>query len=194
MTEGDLDRLAYRHAAWNVETELGGGLAAIVATLPFKYSQVEIDGFAMKIVYVDLLAFPEADKELDARPVDRNTLFRQADFISINLPLQPDTRHYVHADLINLMKSTAFLINMARGPIWREADVVAALQEQRIAGAGSDVYEVEPITADNPLLKLDNFVGTPHMSAHTEEAMIRMSMVAKDVLAVLEGREPQYPA
>ena len=151
-------------------------------------------GFAMKIVYVDLLAFPEADKELDSTPVDRNTLFRQADFISINLPLQPDTRHYVHADLINLMKPTAFLINMARGPIWQEADVVAALQEQRIAGAGSDVYEVEPISADNPLLKLENFVGTPHMSAHTEEAMIRMSMVAKDVLAVLEGREPQYPA
>ena len=151
-------------------------------------------GFAMKIVYVDLLAFPEADKELDARPVDRNTLFRQADFISINLPLQPDTRHYVHADLINLMKPTAFLINMARGPIWQEADVVAALQEKRIAGVGSDVYEVEPIAADNPLLKLDNFVGTPHMSAHTEEAMIRMSMVAKDVLAVLEGREAQYPA
>ena len=152
------------------------------------------NGFAMKILYVDLLAFPEVDKELDASPVDKKTLFRQADFISINLPLQPDTRHYVHADLINLMKPTAFLINMARGPIWQEADVVAAVQEKRIAGAGSDVYEVEPITADNPLLKLENFVGTPHMSAHTEEAMIRMSMVARDVLAVLEGREPEYPA
>ena len=152
------------------------------------------NGFSMKILYVDLLAFPEVDKELDALPVDKKTLFRQADFISINLPLQPDTRHYVHADLINLMKPTAFLINMARGPIWQEADVVAAVQEKRIAGAGSDVYEVEPITADNPLLKLENFVGTPHMSAHTEEAMIRMSMVARDVLAVLEGREPEYPA
>jgi phosphoglycerate dehydrogenase-like enzyme len=82
---------------------------------------------------------------------------------------------------------------MARGPIWKEADVVNALQDNKIAGAGSDVYEIEPITPDNPLLKLDNFVGTPHMSAHTEEAMIRMSMVAKDVLAVLEGKEPEFP-
>jgi D-3-phosphoglycerate dehydrogenase len=152
------------------------------------------NGFAMKILYVDQLSFPEADKELEASRVDEKILFRQADFISVNLPLLPETRHYVNAELINLMKPTAFLINMARGPIWQEADVVAALQEKRIAGAGSDVYENEPITADNPLLKLDNFVGTPHMSAHTEEAMIRMSMVAKDVLAVLEGREPQFPA
>jgi len=152
------------------------------------------NGFGMPVLYFDQLAFGEAEKELAASRVDEKTLFKKADFISVNLPLVPETRHFVNADLLNLMKPTAFLINMARGPIWQEADVVAALQEKRIAGAGSDVYEVEPITADNPLLKLENFVGTPHMSAHTEEAMIRMSMVARDVLAVLEGREPAYPA
>lgn len=151
-------------------------------------------GFGMPVLYYDQLAFPDAEKELGATRVDDKTLFSRADFISVNLPLLPETRHFVNADLLNLMKPTAFLINMARGPIWNEAHVVAALQEKRIAGAGSDVYEVEPITADNPLLKLENFVGTPHMSAHTEEAMIRMSMVARDVLAVLEGREPEYPA
>ena len=152
------------------------------------------NGFGMPVLYFDQLAFADAEKELDAARVDEKTLFQQADFISVNLPLLPETRHFVNTELLNLMKSTAFLINMARGPIWNEADVIAALQANRIAGAGSDVYEVEPITDDNPLLKLDNFVGTPHMSAHTEEAMIRMSMVAKDVLAVLEGREPEYPA
>ena len=125
--------------------------------------------------------------------VDAKALFKEADFISINMPLLPQTRHFVNADRIKLMKPGAVLINMARGPVWNETDVVAALQEKRIAGAGADVYEVEPITPDNPLLKLDNFVGTPHMSAHTEEAMIRMSMVAKDVLCVLDGKEPQYP-
>lgn len=151
-------------------------------------------GFGMPVLYYDQLAFPDAEKELGATRVDDKTLFSRADFISVNLPLLPETRHFVNTDLLNLMKPTAFLINMARGPIWNEAHVVAALQEKRIAGAGSDVYEVEPITADNPLLKLENFVGTPHMSAHTEEAMIRMSMVARDVLAVLEGREPEYPA
>jgi len=152
------------------------------------------NGFGMPILYYDQLAFPAAEEELGASPVDDKTLFSRADFISVNLPLLPETRHFVNADRLNLMKPTAFLINMARGPIWNEAHVLAALQEKRIAGAGSDVYEVEPITADNPLLKLENFVGTPHMSAHTEEAMIRMSMVARDVLAVLEGREPEFAA
>ena len=91
------------------------------------------------------------------------------------------------------MKPTAFLINLARGPIWNEADVVKALKENWIAGAGSDVYELEPASPGNPLFELDNFVGTPHMSAHTEESMIEMSMVARDVIAVLEGRKPDFP-
>ena len=147
----------------------------------------------MSVLYFDPIEFPEAENELAARRVEAKALFRAADFISVNMPLLPETRHFVNADLVKLMKPTAILINMARGPVWNEADVVAALQENRIAGAGSDVYEVEPITTDNPLLKLDNFVGTPHMSAHTEEAMIRMSMVAEDVLRVLEGKEPAYP-
>ncbi len=150
-------------------------------------------GFGMPIVYYDPLGYPEAEKELDAMQVDEKTLFAKADFISINMPLLPQTRHFVNAKLLELMKPTAFILNMARGPVWNEADVVKALEENRIAGAGSDVYEIEPITENNPLLKLDNFVGTPHMSAHTEEAMIRMSMVARDVLCVLEGKDPEYP-
>jgi D-3-phosphoglycerate dehydrogenase / 2-oxoglutarate reductase len=150
-------------------------------------------GFNMKIIYYDQTDYPEAEAELQASRVDEKVLFSNADFISINLPLLPQTRHFVNAQRLALMKPTAFVINLARGPVWREADVVAALQHNTIAGAGSDVYETEPIQPDNPLLKLDNFVGTPHMSAHTEEGMIRMSMVARDVLAVLEGREPEFP-
>lgn len=150
-------------------------------------------GFDMRILYFDPIEFPEAEKELDAVRVDAEALFKAADFISINMPLLPETRHFVNADLLNLMKPTAILINMARGPVWNEADLAAALRENRITGAGSDVYEVEPVAPDNLLLSLDNFAGTPHMSAHTEEAMIRMSMVARDVLCVLEGKDPEYP-
>ena len=149
-------------------------------------------GFNMDILYYDRIDYPEAEAELNAKRVDEKTLFSDADFISINMPLLPETRHFVNADLLSLMKPSAFLINMARGPIWKEADVFSALKDKKIAGAGSDVFEIEPITPDNPLLKLDNFVGTPHMSAHTEEGMIRMSLVAKDILAVLEGREPEF--
>ena len=150
-------------------------------------------GFNMKVLYHDVIDFPDAEKELNATRVAPESLFAQSDFISINLPLIPSTRHMVNADLIGHMKPTAFLINMARGPIWKEDDVVEALEEKRIMGVGSDVYETEPPPDDHPLFKMDSFAGTPHMSAHTEEAMIRMSLVAKDMIAVLEDREPEFP-
>ncbi|MFQ6078455.1 MAG: 2-hydroxyacid dehydrogenase, partial [Thermodesulfobacteriota bacterium] len=150
-------------------------------------------GFDMCVLYYDVVSFPEAEKEFDAKRVDLQQIFREGDFISINLPLLPQTRRIISADLLTLMKPTAFLINMARGPLWNEADVVRALKENWIAGAGSDVYEVEPTPPENPLFELDNFVGTPHMAAHTEESMTRMSMVSRDILAVLEGRKPEFP-
>jgi len=150
-------------------------------------------GFDTPVLYHDIVTYPEVSRELEAQRVGLTDVFRRADLISINLPLTPETEGCVKADLIKLMKPTAFLINMARGRVWREADVVAALTSGLIAGAGADVYETEPAPPDNPLFKLDNFVGTPHMSAHSEESMIRMSLVASDVLAVLEGREPQFP-
>ena len=150
-------------------------------------------GFGMSVLYYDVVSFPEAEKELDAKRVDLKQIFREGDFISINLPLLPQTRGMINADLLKLMKTTAFLINMARGPLWNEGDVARALKENWIAGAGSDVFEVEPSPPGNPLFEMDNFVGTPHMAAHTEESMTRMSMVSRDILAVLEGRKPEYP-
>lgn len=192
--------MALRDCKWQaryelIGTELRGKILGVLGLGRIGQQTARICrfGFDMKVLYYDPIAYSEAEKELGATRVDEKTLFKEADFISINMPLLPKTRHFVNADLLKLMKPEAFLINMARGPVWNERDVVVALQEKRIAGAGSDVYEVEPITADNLLLKLDNFVGTPHMSAHTEEAMIRMSMVAKDVLGVLEGKKPEYP-
>ena len=151
-------------------------------------------GFGMSVLYYDVVSFPEGEKELDAKRVDLKQIFIEGDFISINLPLLPQTRGLINADLLRLMKPTAFLINMARGPVWNEADVARALKENWIAGVGSDVYEVEPAPPGNPLFRMDNFVGTPHMAGHTEEGLIRMSMVSRDVLAVLEGREPEFPA
>jgi len=193
--------IALRDCRWQaryelIGTELRGKTLGVLGfgRIGQQTARICRNGFAMPILYYDQLAFPDVEMELEAFRVEEKALFGQADFISVNLPLLPETRHFVNAGLLNLMKPTAFLINMARGPIWNEADVTEALRTHRIAGAGSDVYEVEPVTVDNPLLKLDNFVGTPHMSAHTEEAMIRMSMVARDVLAVLEGRKPEYPA
>jgi D-3-phosphoglycerate dehydrogenase len=191
--------IALRDCQWQVRyeyigTELFGKTLGVLGfgRIGQQTARICKHGFDMGILYNDQIGYPEAEAELNAKRVDEKTLFSDADFVSINMPLLPETRHFVNAELLNLMKPSAFLINMARGPIWKEADVVSALKDKKIAGAGSDVYEIEPITPDNPLLKLDNFVGTPHMSAHTEEGMIRMSLVAKDVLAVLEGKEPEF--
>ena len=150
-------------------------------------------GFNMPVLYYDVIDYPEVEAELGAKRLSMEEICGLADFISVNLPLLPATRGVVNQDLLKLMKPSAFLVNMARGPVWCEADVVSALKSGGIAGAGSDVFEVEPAGPDNPLFALDNFVGTPHMSAHTEEGMIQMSMCARDVLAVLEGREPEFP-
>jgi D-3-phosphoglycerate dehydrogenase len=150
-------------------------------------------GFGMEVLYYDVVQYPELEEELGVQRVELSALFREADVISINLPLLPETRGLVNAELIRTMKPSGLLINMARGPIWREVDVVRALREGWIAGAAADVFEEEPPSVDNPLLRLENFIGTPHMAAHSEEAMVRMSMVAKDILAVLEGKEPEFP-
>lgn len=92
------------------------------------------------------------------------------------------------------MKRSAFLINLCRGPVWDESAVHAALVEGRIAGAATDVFEQEPCSPDHPLLGLENFIATPHMASATWEAMERMSLVAEDIVAVLDGRRPRWPA
>ena len=192
--------IALRETNWQaryelIGTELRGKILGVLGfgRIGQQTARICRFGFDMRVLYYDPMEFPEAENELGALRVDKEALFKEADFISINMPLLPQTQHFVNADLLNLVKPRSILINMARGPVWNEADVAAALQENRLAGAGSDVYEVEPVSAENPLLKQENFVGTPHMSAHTEEAMIRMSMVAKDVLCVLEDKNPEYP-
>jgi D-3-phosphoglycerate dehydrogenase len=151
-------------------------------------------GFAMQVVYYDVVNYLAVEAELGAIRAEIEEVCAQADFISINLPMIPATCGCINADLIRHMKSSALLINMARGPIWNETDVLNALKSGQLAGAGADVFTDEPVSADNPFFTMENFVGSPHMSAHTDEGMMRMSLVAIDVLAVLEGRKPEFPA
>lgn len=150
-------------------------------------------GFDMKVLYYDAVRYEEAEKEIGAAKVSLENVLSQSDFVSINLPMLPETRGVIGAKAFGLMKPTAYLINLARGPIWDEKALCSALKEGKIAGAGSDVYEIEPAIKDHPLLQLENFIGTPHMAAHTEEALKRMSLVAVDILRVLEGKEPLHP-
>jgi phosphoglycerate dehydrogenase-like enzyme len=117
----------------------------------------------------DPYAKPERAAELGVTLVDLATLFRESDFVAVNCPLNDETRGLVNADLIGLMKPAAYLINTARGPIVNQSDLVDALQAGRIAGAGLDVFEVEPLASDHPLTQLENVVLTPHALAWTDE-------------------------
>lgn len=147
-------------------------------------------GFDMKVLYYDALRYEETEKELKARKVSLEEVLSESDYISINLPMLPETKGLLGEREFGLMKPSAYIINLARGPIWDEKALYAVLKKGKIAGAGSDVYSVEPAGKGHPLFELDNFVGTPHMAAHTEEALRRMSLVAEDVIRVLEGKVP----
>jgi D-3-phosphoglycerate dehydrogenase len=150
-------------------------------------------GFDMRILYYDAIRYEEVEKEIKAVKVSLEEVLSQSDYISINLPMLPETKGLLKEKEFGLMKPSAYIINLARGPIWDEKSLYSVLKEGRIAGAASDVYEVEPATKDHPLLQLENFIGTPHMAAHTDEALRRMSLVAEDVIRVLEGKAPVHP-
>ncbi len=148
--------------------------------------------FNMPVLYHDVVRYPEAEGYLGARRLPLNDVLAQADYVSVHVPLVPETSGLIGREQFALMKKGSIFINTARGPIVDEVALMEALSSGQLAGAGLDVYAVEPVTADNPLLSLDNVVLTPHMAAHTHDALRAMSLVAEDVLRVLEGHDPVY--
>jgi D-3-phosphoglycerate dehydrogenase len=123
--------------------------------------------------------------------VELNELLARSDVISIHVPLTDETRHIVDDAEFSLMKSDAILINASRGGVVNETALIKALQSNRIAAAGLDVFSEEPVSADNPLLQLENVMLTPHTAALTSECVTRMATeAAKCVLDVFAGREP----
>jgi glyoxylate reductase len=151
-------------------------------------------GFAMRILYHDLLRAPEAvEKELAAQYVDRAGLLRESDFLSLHVPLTPDTQHLIRAEDFALMKPSAFLINAARGGVVDEEALVQALKTRKIAGAGLDVFEHEPHVHPE-LLKLDNVVLMPHVGSATAETRLKMALLAvENLLSALDRRRPPNP-
>lgn len=148
--------------------------------------------FRMPVLYHDIVNYPKVEENLGAQRLPLNAVLRQADYLSLHVPLLPTTRGMIGREQIAMMKEGAILINTSRGPIVDEEALIEALMTRHLAGAGMDVYAVEPTPPDNPLFRLDNVVLTPHMSAHTDDALRAMSMIAVDVLRVLDGEEPQY--
>jgi glyoxylate reductase len=148
-------------------------------------------GFDMKVLYASRSRASESvEQEFRASYVDKHTLLRESDIVTLHLPLFPETRHYIGAAELALMKKTAIFVNASRGPIVDEKALVKALKSRRIAAAGLDVYENEPALAPG-LAALPNTVLTPHIGSGSFETRLRMSnMAVTNCIAGLTGQRP----
>jgi len=148
-------------------------------------------GFDMRILYHDTRrADPELEKQVEAQYVDRDTLLREADYVSIHVPLTPETTRFMSTLEFSLMKPTAFIVNTARGEVIDEEALVEALKNGQIAGAGLDVFEHEP--AIHPaLFHLDNVIILPHIGSGSVETRTKMGLIAaENLIAAFQGKIP----
>jgi len=153
----------------------------------------KLSTFGMKIIAHDPYLSDKRRAELDIEWVDKETLFRTADFLTIHTPLNDETRHIVTAESLNWMKPTACLINTSRGPMVDVDALAAALRKDRIAGAAVDVYDKEPPSPDYPLFGIESAILTPHIAWASEESGwdIRRSILS-DILAAAQGKPARH--
>ncbi|MEX2649673.1 MAG: NAD(P)-dependent oxidoreductase [Alphaproteobacteria bacterium] len=193
------DRLARRGAAGFAERAAHVGVGLIGKTL----GSIGLGNIGAEMVRImrplglDFIAndpnVSEAfARELGVRLVSLETVFRESDIVTVNCPLSTATRGLVNAERLALMKPTAYLINTARGPIVDQKALTEVLEAGRIAGAGLDVFDPEPPSADDPLLELDNVVLAPHGVAMTDELFANCGALdIQAVIDVMHGREPR---
>jgi len=145
--------------------------------------------FRMNVIAWSQNLTPEKSAAASVEYVERDDLFRRADFLSIHVQLSQRTRGLIGARELGLMKPSAYLINTSRGPIIEEAALVAALRERRIAGAGLDVFDIEPLPAAHPFRKLDNAVLTPHLGYVVEQNYRAFfAGTVEDIRAFIDGK------
>ncbi|HET6845468.1 MAG TPA: phosphoglycerate dehydrogenase [Anaerolineales bacterium] len=164
------------------------GLGAIGRQLVLRLA-----GFDTRVLAYDPLISPEATLPLGVELTSLDAVLQQSDFVSLHLPLLPETRGLVNDAFLGRMKSGAYLINTARGEIVDEDALLRALQSGHLKGAGLDAFAKEPPDATNPLLQLPQVVATPHLGAMTDGATSKMGWMAmRDCLAVLRGEAPAH--
>jgi D-3-phosphoglycerate dehydrogenase len=190
-----------RNGRWNLHREMHTGriagkvlgivgYGAIGRRLHRKASGLGFSRVLVSDPYVD----PALIEIAGAHPVDARILYRESDFISLHVPLTGETRGMISAKELGIMKRTAIIINTSRGPVIDEAAMTRALSDGRIAGAGLDVFEKEPLPADSVLKKLDTVVLSDHASWYSEESVVELkTKAARNVAAVLSGEKPHYP-
>jgi len=149
-------------------------------------------GFDMNVLYHDSMrANPELEEKVGAKFVDKSTLLARSDFISLHVPLSPETYHFIGGRELAAMKSSAYLINTSRGEVLDEKALVRALQLGQIAGAGLDVFEFEP-AIEKELTSMDNVIVLPHIASASTETRTKMGLVAAEnlVSVLIEGQRP----
>ena len=159
-----------------------------------KHMAKRAQGFDMDVIYYDVFRQPEAEDELGIKYATLDELYANSDFITVNCALTESTKNMINREAIDKMKDSAVLVVSARGGIVDESALYDALSNGRLGAAGMDVFEPEPILSDNPLLKLENVVFTPHLGASVQETRVLMAVTAaEEVLRVLNKSKPKYP-
>ena len=152
-------------------------------------------GLGLNVIAFDPYADQEVADKLGVRLVDLDTVARESDYISLHSPLLDSTRHIINADFLAKMKSSAYIVNAARGPLIDEDALLTAVRSGQIAGAGLDVLAIEPIDPNSPLLKEDRILITPHAAWYSEQAKLDMrTRSTEEVVRILSGQPPRSPA
>lgn len=149
-------------------------------------------GFNMNVIYHNRARNEEIEKEYGAEYTTKENLLKKADFLLVLLPLTEQTRDYISHKEFDLMKEDSFLIHLSRGKIVNEGALIDALKKKKIAGAGLDVYEKEPVSPSNPLLEMDNVVTLPHVGSASKKTRDEMAMrAAENLVQGLQGKKPK---
>ena len=153
-----------------------------------------LSSFGVRLLYNSRTRKPDLEEEIGVEYATLDSLIERSDIISLSLPYTRETHHLIDAKRIAAMKDGVYIVNTARGRIIDQTALVEALRSGKVAAAGLDVFEEEPLDPGSPLASMDNVVLTPHLAASSEEAMERMAVqVAEGVLRVLNGEAPDYP-
>ena len=161
-----------------------------------RVGHIAASGFGMRVIYNDVIDFVRQGNAppFPATPVDKTALWRESDVLSLHVDMRPGNENLVGREELAQLKPDAILINTSRGEVLDPAALADAIRGKRLAGAALDVFWPEPPAPDFPLLGLDNVLLTPHLAARTYTAIENMSWVVRDVVEVLEGRRPKFPA
>ena len=197
ITEGDRFTRAGKYDGWAPELLLGmdikGKTLGIIGAgmIGSQVSNIAKGGFGMNVIYFDIKKNDEFESATGAEfRGSVEDVLKEADVVTLHVPLLDSTRHLVNKERLGLMKPTAYLVNSSRGPVIDEDALVGTLREKKIAGAALDVFENEPALADG-LAELENIVITPHIASATIETRQKMSeMAAQNIIAFLEGDTP----